>query len=457
MDNSKISKFKNKIGTKPIIILIMILLFLIPINLIKSIIDDRSYYQSDAIDSILQPKGGEPNLQGIVLAIPYTKVIEIIDEDKNVTYKENTYYIISTPEEVNINSQINPEYLNRGIFEVPVFNSSFTIKGSFSKLDYSHTEIDNKNIQWDKAQILLGVLNKKTILESPEFFVNGKKLDISLTEASNCSPFSNTIFFDLPEKFVNKDIEFDINLKIQGGNKLKITPIARNTEIGITSNWTTPSFSGGWLPTERNIDESGFSAKWNIAGLSTIFPKIWLTENEIYKNKYPEQIVVAFMTPVDNYKKTERSIKYALLFLLIPFITIFIFEIFTNIRIHPIQYCLIGLADVIFYLLLLSISEHLSFSATYWIASSGVSLLMLFYASTIFKVIKWGLAFACTQFVSYIFLFGTLQAEDYALLIGSLGLFFVLCLLMILTRKIDWYSDFLDYEKKNNIENNNIE
>ena len=238
-------------------------------------------------------------------------------------------------------------------------------------------------------------------------------------------------------------------MKIQGGNKLRITPIARNTNIEINSNWTSPSFKGGWLPTERELTDKGFNAKWSIAGLSTIYPKIWITENTTLK--IPEQIIIDFKTSVDNYKKTERSIKYAILFLIIPFITIFITEIFTQIKIHPIQYCLIGLADVIFYLLLLSISEHLSFSLTYWIASIAVSLLMLFYASTIFKKIKWGIIMSCTQFISYIFLFGTLQAEDYALLIGSLGLFFVLCALMILTRKIDWYSDFYknsEIEKK---------
>ena len=153
-----------------------------------------------------------------------------------------------------------------------------------------------------------------------------------------------------------------------------------------------------------------------------------------------ETIQIDFVTPVDNYQKTERSIKYALLFLIIPFITIFIFEIFTHVKIHPVQYCLIGLADVIFYLLLLSVSEHIPFGTTYWISSAAVSFLLLFYASAIFKKPKWGTCFALVQMTSYIFLFGTLQAEDYALLIGSLGLFFVVTLLMVLTRKIDWYA-----------------
>ena len=145
------------------------------------------------------------------------------------------------------------------------------------------------------------------------------------------------------------------------------------------------------------------------------------------------------MIPVDAYKKTERSVKYALLFLIIPFIALLISEIFSKIRIHPVQYCLIGFADIIFYLLLLSISEHLSFDSTYLICAICVSLSTLFYASAIFRQIKWGGLLSSVQFISYIFLYGTLQAEDYALLIGSIGLFIVLVLLMFITRKIDWY------------------
>lgn len=449
MNTEKKKLIQNKIGSKPFIIVLMILLFLIPINLIKSIITDRKYYQEDAIESILKPKGGEPNLEGFAIALPYTKNVEQIDKNNKVNFVEKTFYIIASPENLNIKSNINPEYLNRGIFSVPVFSTSFEIKGSFNAMEISHTEIPINSIQWKKAILLLGIKDKKTISETPELYINDEVLNISLTEPQECSPFSNTIFFDLPEKYIKNNFTFNTELKIQGGNKLRITPIARNTNIEINSNWTSPSFKGGWLPTERELTDKGFNAKWSIAGLSTIYPKIWITENTVLK--IPEQIIIDFKTSVDNYKKTERSIKYAILFLIIPFITIFISEIFTQIKIHPIQYCLIGLADVIFYLLLLSISEHLSFSLTYWIASIAVSLLMLFYSSTIFKKFKWGIIMSCTQFISYIFLFGTLQAEDYALLIGSLGLFFVLCALMILTRKIDWYSDFYknsEIEKK---------
>ncbi|MBR1614921.1 MAG: inner membrane CreD family protein, partial [Treponema sp.] len=150
-------------------------------------------------------------------------------------------------------------------------------------------------------------------------------------------------------------------------------------------------------------------------------------------------VSTSFLVPVDAYKKSERSVKYALLFLMIPFIALLISEIFSKKRVHPVQYCLIGFADVIFYLLLLSISEHVPFDLTYLICAASVSLATLFYATSIFKSLKFGGMLSGVQLVSYIFLYGTLQAEDYALLIGSIGLFAVVLLLMFITRKIDWY------------------
>ena len=201
MNTEKKKLIQNKIGSKPFIIVLMILLFLIPINLIKSIITDRKYYQEDAIESILKPKGGEPNLEGFAIALPYTKNVEQIDKNNKVNFIEKTFYLIASPENLNIKSDINPEYLNRGIFSVPVFSSSFEIKGSFNAMEISHTEIPVNSIQWKKAILLLGIKDKKTISETPELYINDEILNISLTEPQECSPFSNTILFDLPPPY----------------------------------------------------------------------------------------------------------------------------------------------------------------------------------------------------------------------------------------------------------------
>ena len=437
----------DKLGAKPFIILLLVLLFLIPINMIQSLVRDREYYRDEAIRSVLLPKGGEPVLEGVLMAIPYTHTVlhHYVDSDnqERVRQETTTRYLFSVPQTMDYFTRVEPEYLTRGIFDVPVFACETKFSGIFSPAAYQHLKISERDIRWDEALLLFGISNKKNLTSLPVITVDGAVLEQSFTEPV-VSPFRNALYYNLPADFARNGFSYQVDARIQGGESISIVPLATDNNFSMESTWRTPGFSGGWLPTERELGEEGFSAFWSIPGLSTTYPKVWVVTEDnqgIAMGKDgTEAVQVGFVTPVDNYQKTSRSVKYAVLFLIIPFLAIFIFEIFTKVRIHPIQYCLIGLADVVFYLLLLSVSEHLDFSLTYWISSAAVSFLSLFYAATIFHKFKWGVLFAAVQFISYIFLFGTLQAEDYALLIGTLGLFFVVVVLMVLTRKVDWYS-----------------
>ena len=283
--------------------------------------------------------------------------------------------------------------------------------------------------------VILGISNKKNLTKLPELQCENLNLNQLSVELDKVSPFNNSIYYKLPKEFFVKEFTIKGSMDIQGGEVLKIQPLATNNTFKVSSDWENPSFSGGWLPVYRNISSNGFSAEWNIPGMTTNFPKTWLSDTK----HFSEYVKISFITPVDSYQKAFRSIKYALLFLLVPFLAIFICEIFTKIKIHPVQYCLLGLADVLFYLLLLSFSEHISFGFSYFFASFAVILATFFYSASIFKKLKWGIMIGCVQVISYILLLGTLQAEDYALLIGSIGLFVIVVLLMILTRNIDWY------------------
>ncbi len=436
----------DRLGAKPFIILLLVLLFLIPINMIQSLVRDREHYRHEAVLSVLVPKGGEPRLEGILVAIPYDHVETYSYKDANnqerIGQRVSTRYLFSVPQTMDFSTRVEPEYLTRGIFDVPVFSCQADFSGSFSAAAYQHLKLGEGSLRWDEAVLLFGIANKKTLTALPIVAADGVSLEQSLTEPV-ASPFSETLYYNLPGHLARDGFSYQLTAQIQGGESLSVVPLATDNSLFMESSWSTPGFGGGWLPAERNLTGDGFTARWSIPGLSTVYPKTWtVAESEGHgeHGRRSEAVEVGFVTPVDNYQKTSRSVKYAVLFLIIPFLAIFIFEVFTRVRIHPIQYCLIGLADVIFYLLLLSISEHLDFSLTYWISSAAVSFLTLFYAAAIFHKLKWGLLFAAVQFISYIFLFGTLQAEDYALLIGTLGLFFVVVVLMVLTRRIDWYS-----------------
>jgi len=422
-------------SVKLILVFILILLFLIPIALIKNLISDRKDYQREALYSITEPLGGHSELQGLVIAVPYKIYKENIDSKGIKHIETEIKYIVFAPDVYELDVNVNPYYLTRGIFKVPVFNGEIDLSAEFNSFDFSYFDIDSKNVITKEALLILGLGTTKTLTTQPKLKANNEDIAISPIKYDGISPFSTSVYYNIPELKLDSKLSLKGTIDFQGGENIKITPVASDNIIKMKSDWKSPSFSGGWLPKDRELTADGFSALWNIAGLSTVYPKSWRAASSFSA----DSINVSFIIPVDAYKKTERSVKYALLFLIIPFLALLISEIFSNKKIHPIQYCLIGFADVIFYLLLLSISEHISFDLAYLLCSISVCLATLFYASAIFKSIKWGGLLSGVQLISYVFLYGTLQAEDYALLIGSIGLFVVTVLLMFITRKIDWY------------------
>lgn len=458
MEKNMILHNARKIGVKPFLIFVLVLLFLIPLFMVQDLVGDRNRYHTTAIDSILEPKGGEPVIEGFAIALPHTKT-KIVEKDSFKYYENETFYVIASPETWNAETNVKTQYLTRGIFKVPVFQTDIVSKCVFSPFDLKEFNINENDANFDKCILMLGIANKKNLTRAPDVFINGKKLKSLSSTVESASPFSHAVFYRIPAPLSKNGFTLDATVHIQGGAALHFVPFAESTSISISSPWKTPAFKGSWLPTERSVSKEGFSAHYEIAGLSTIFPKMWNSENQTVKqngtdpvynrNEYrsglktntAQSFFVEFLTSVDNYQKTERSIKYAILFLIIPFLALFIFEIFSGEKIHPVQYCLIGLADVIFYVLLLSLSEHLGFGLSYFISATAVCILGFFYATAIFKGIKWGALFLLVHTISYLFLLGTLQAEDFALLIGSIGLFFIIALLMALTHRVNWYGE----------------
>ncbi|MGI5090654.1 cell envelope integrity protein CreD [Treponema sp. OMZ 305] len=446
---------------KPVIIFIMMLILLIPLAFIRSLVNDREEYRRTAEASIMEPAGGEPVIEGLVLAVPYDELIEYTDDSGKVVQKgKKQDYILTVPETYNLVTQINPYHLSRGIFTVPIFNGDLAIKASFSGFQFSQFNIAEKNIRYKDAVLILGIKDKKTLTAYPALRVNGMPLIEALTAPAGASPFRNAVYYMMPEDTVRSGFSIEGSVSIQGGKSLCIVPLAADNSFAVQSTWPAPSFSGGWLPKNRTLDDSGFSADWHISGLSTAFPRSWkaqdfdIAEDTDVYDEYggyaakavaeprssPETVKIGFITPVNHYSQVKRCITYALLFLAVPFLAIFLCELWSAVRIHPIQYFLIGIADVLFYLLLLSFSEHISFSLSYLIATAGVCTVVGFYTAAIFKRIRWGILLTAVQAISYLLLFGILQSEDYALLIGSIGIFCVVALLMFLTRRVDWYS-----------------
>ena len=449
-----INEVTKTLGFKIIIIVVLGLLLLIPMTFINSVVRDRIRYQNEAISSIIEPVGDSANIQGVVIAIPYLE--KFIDSDtKEIGYTRK--YIFYMPNEYNVTGDVEVTSLSRGIFKAPIFNSKLNITGRFDKYNAEIYNLDENNtiILYDEAMIILGIGNKKNLMKLPNILINNNE-ELKYYEKNiniDLNMFNNKFLYTISRDNILNGFDFNITMDIQGENSLIITPLASENTFKISSKWKDPSFTGGFLPTKREVNNNGFNAEWNIASFNTSFTKYWTSDensnrlNNIDNNQYytsnqeSNNVLISFLLLNDNYQKTSRSVKYAILFIFIPFFVLFLCEVLSKKRIHPVQYILIGIANAIFYLLLLAISEHINFNISYFISALMVTALTSIYIGYIIKSPKYTISMAIVEALIYIFLFGILQLTDYALLMGTLGLFAVIALAMYFTRNVDWYGE----------------
>ena len=398
--------------------------------------------------------GDSANIQGVVIAIPYLE--KFIDSDtKEIGYTRK--YIFYMPNEYNVTGDVEVTSLSRGIFKAPIFNSKLNITGRFDKYNAEIYNLDENNtiILYDEAMIILGIGNKKNLMKLPNILINQNE-ELKYYEKNiniDLNMFNNKFLYTISRDSILNGFNFNITMDIQGGNSLIITPLASENTFKISSKWKDPSFTGGFLPTKREVNNNGFNAEWNIASFNTSFTKYWTSDensnrlNNIDNNQYytsnqeSNNVLISFLLLNDNYQKTSRSVKYAILFIFIPFFVLFLCEVLSKKRIHPVQYILIGIANAIFYLLLLAISEHINFNISYFLSALMVTALTSIYIGYIIKSPRYTISMAIVESLIYIFLFGILQLTDYALLMGTLGLFAVIALAMYFTRNVDWYGE----------------
>jgi len=236
------------------------------------------------------------------------------------------------------------------------------------------------------------------------------------------------------------NFNFSFSMGLNGSVGAFFIPFGRDTEVQISSDWDSPSFQGTWLPTNRTVNSDGFKATWSVPFLSRNFPQKWLPSSSLENVIESSAFGVEMISPVDHYRMSERSVKYHILFLVLTFATLWLFEVLAKIRVHPIQYLLIGAGMCLFYLLELSLAEHLGFVQAYSLASAAVVVMVAFYSAAVLKARKRAVIVGIVVTLLYIYLYILLMIEDYALLAGSIGLFVALAAIMFLTRKVDWYS-----------------
>lgn len=430
---SFISKIVNSVSFKLIVIIILSMLLLIPTLFVRHLIDERQDRRDSTISEVTSKWGEKQTVFGPVLLIPYEKY----EKTSKDTYVSRTYTFHLLPDELEIKGKINPEVRYRGIYKVITYGSDISLSGRFKAESFSNWPENADKILWDHAHLAMGISDLTGLDEIKNFDWNGKQL-----EMEGGIPFKSSINSGICTGLVInplKEQNFTIDISLNGSESLFFVPAGKTTHVSLASKWNTPSFDGAQLPDNREVNEKGFTAEWNAMHLTRSFPQKW--SGNIYEYDIPESAFgVNLLTPVDNYQKTTRSVKYALLFIGLTFLVIFFIEIMSKKKIHPVQYLLTGVALVIFYSLLLALSEHLPFFIAYLIAGISIIGLIVIYSTSIFKNRNHTLITLGVLVGLYGFLYVILSMSDFALLVGNIGLFLILALVMFFSKKIDWYN-----------------
>ncbi len=437
-------RLKNSVTFKVITTVILILILLIPMGMIKSVIQEREEQRHSAIKEVSNKWAGKQLLNGPILTIPVVYERKI---DKEMIPYTKWFHLL--PDQYNVNGKVIPKKLRRGIYEIVVYESLIKNKGTFN-IPNVDSFTNAKEIQFDKAFITIGISDLKGIKNQLQLEWGKDKLRVTPgTKIKKIISSGITIKLENLEENLGKIIPFNFDLNLQGSQQVSFVPVGKATNVEIESSWNSPSFFGNFLPDYREVNNKGFKSSWNILQLNRNFPQSWFDDENT--NLLREAAFgVDLKLPVDDYQKAIRSAKYALLILGLTFLVFFLTEVLNKKRIHPLQYILVGLALCVFYILLISISEHLDFNKAYLIGSVAVISIITMYASSVIKERKIALLIFSILTALYAFVFVILQLVDYVLLIGSIGLILILAITMFCTRKIDWYAIQFDKSQQLN-------
>jgi inner membrane protein len=463
MDKDKktgLRKFTRGYTFKALLLMALVLLLLIPLAMIRSLVDERGRTAADAEADIMEAWGKELIEAGPIVIIPGIRTEEVRTktekEGEKIEVIKTPFTLAISPQILDINVGLKTETRKRGIFSVPLFSGTLSLSGRFDPALALAEPAANEEVFLNQAELVIALssqkgirkINASTWNDEELFFKPGNRGYSLFQYRPSVSPafwYSGTdesiggIYASL-NGFENKAAAFHISIEIQGGRYLRFLPLGQDTHAAVSADWGAPSFQGAYLPGSSSVSDTDFSASWDVNYLSRDIPLFWKNYDE--KRQYSGSLFgVDFFRAVDTYALNTRAVKYAVLFLVVPFLTLFLLEIFSKRKIHPVPYLLSGIGNAVFYLLLLSLSEQIPFYTAYLIAALAVTAMMTLYSRSLLPSWNKSWYMGLTVSVSYVLLYAVLNAESYALLIGSIGTFVVVALIMFLTRKLDWFRE----------------
>jgi inner membrane protein len=411
---------KTKLLVKGLLIGALVLLLLIPAYFVQDLVKEREARQKEAYAEVSGKWAGRQNITGPVLVLPYTA---------GPGLTRLAYFI---PDTLTMEVDVTPEERHRGIYQVMLYSSVTRVQGRFSPVALKQLDLKPEDVLWDQAYLCMGLGDSKGLNEI-KFTWNNAEASVNAGSINNAvvrDGFGANVAASPDQSF-----NFLVTISMNGSEQLLFTPLAKKSKVVLTSAWPDPSFTGSQLPDHR-ITNKGFVATWKNPANTRNFPAAWKGDGTVVTQ--PTAFGADIFIPVNGYQKTLRSVKYAILCILLTFAAFFIIETVSKRSVHPFQYALIGLALILFYTLLLSFSEYTGFNTAYIIASIATVALIAWYVKGILQSTRLSTVLGTVLVLMYSYVFTILQLQDYSLLLGSIGLFLTLGVIMYFSRKIQW-------------------
>ncbi|WP_298208491.1 cell envelope integrity protein CreD [Acidovorax sp.] len=479
--------FKHPLFTKIAALAVITMLLLFGLGLIKDVVRDRLRYRSLTAQSVAESLAGPQTLMGPMI---HSACVESWDvetgkgDERRMVEQRREFILTAMPEQLKLTTGAAMEERARGLHKVNTYNLKAHVTAQWGPLSSLVPQSTKTNSRMHcGAPIVMMAVGDARGIRTAQLALGGQTL--ALKPGTFHPTYSRGLHATLPESVRGKadGLTATLDLELVGTERLAIVPLGGNTEVLMTSSWPHPSFAGRFLPSEREVKKTGFSAQWRLSSLATTAQadiangkricqgadegSEYTTHAGATSDDCADSFSVAFIDPVNPYSLSDRATKYGLLFIALTFVAVGLFELMgggphapplrgslppegaafsswggpamKKLRVHPVQYLLVGSALCSFFLLLVSLSEHLSFAMAYAIAATACVLLLAYYASHMLGGLARGIPLGAGIALLYGLLYVLLQLEQTALAVGAIALFLVLAAVMVLTRKVNWY------------------
>lgn len=419
-------------------LLIFILCLQVPVLFNSLVVSERRGRRDGAQEEVAQKWGGQQELVGPALSIPWVSHRVETDARGVKTVSETPRRLVVLPESLHARGRVTTELRSRGIYQVPVYRLDAVLEGRFTRPDLAKLGVDSLTLDWSKATLCVGVSDPRAIQEQVALVWGDRRYEFQ-PGSGGFAEATSGVHVDLALDAPEWNTEFRVPIHLRGTRSVSVAPLGRTTTAELSGNWPSPSFQGPWLPAERTVSDTGFFARWQIPNLGRNYGQAWTEDMGPQKSIDDSAFGFDLLSDVDGYRMCDRTSKYAVLFFLLTFTALWLLEVLGGRPIHPVQYGLIGAALCMFLVLELALSEHIGFGLAYLASAAAVVGLIVSYAAGALGSLRRALAVGGALATLYACHYFVLRNEDYALLLGSLLLFGTLAGVMFVTRRIDWY------------------